>query len=43
MKKPKIKKYKKHWIVYIKRNQAFECYNEETTQYYYNFLRSIQK
>ena len=38
MKKPKIRKRKKYWLVYTNKKSAFKCYNLATVRTYYNLL-----
>lgn len=38
MKKPKIKKRRRYWLVYTNKKRAFKCYNLNTVTFYYNYL-----
>ena len=38
MKKPKMKKCKDCWLVYIDPKKVFKCFDRATANFYYNFL-----
>ena len=44
MKKPKIKKRRGVWYVYLHKKQTFKCFNRSTVEFYYNLLlREVAK
>ena len=40
MKKPKIKKRRGYWLVYLNKKEVFKCFNENTALFYYEFLKN---
>ena len=41
MRKPKIRKRKNYWLVYLKKAEAFKCYDKKSALFYYELLRGL--
>ena len=42
MRKPKIKKRKNYYFVYLKKSEMFQCFDEKSALFYYELLKHTQ-
>ena len=43
MRKPKIKKRKLSYFVYLKKSEMFQCFDKQSALFYYELLKHTQR